>query len=597
MPDGSNLATPVPDDAIWLPSDESRLASKAMQLVDQCRSTVSQRAAYCRVLAAFMETGRQDGSKSLINLMYNHVDRLASYLYSPVSLRFGVEYDFDYPSEYQARAKVAAKILTRDWSNTSTDMMFGQGVFESLKYGATLLKQWPERDGDGFSHNRSLVMPWNFGVYAEYLNDLDRQPVMCETITLTLPEVWQRIYMMKNARDLYDKIRSHAQAGGTADGSESFFHSVLSTSTLQTGMTQSGGRAAPGGIVQLNVDPNFAMMAPQSEAQLARLHELYVWDGDGRTTIQIIEPDILIHPTTRRTNVLAFDPKTGSVAEHLKGAHPYTLIQPNPKHGYFWGRSELEDLMEPQGWLSDTCFDTRRLFNLQIDKILGFTGEGIQDEEYDQMRAAGFFNLGAGGAVTDLTPKFPPEAFTMIDKIIGFIEQLGGFDNVLSGRGEPGVRSGNHAGMMKQTASPRLRDRSLLVERQCAVAADFWLRVCEAKDGRKYWTDGTNSETQEATGFLLDDIPDDRRVMVDSHSASPIFQDDHSQLVTWGLDKGVTDPDYVVDHLPFPDKETLHHSIKARAAARQKEIEGLKHSDPEAYAKLLEKSAGGGHHR
>ena len=99
----------------------------------------------------------------------------------------------------------------------------------------------------------------------------------------------------------------------------------------------------------------------------------------------------------------------------------------------------------------------------------------------------------------------------MMDKIISYMEKIGGFDNVLSGQGETGVRSRNHFEGMKQTASPRLRDRALLVERQCAIAADFWLRVCEAKDGRKYWTDGSTPERRAATEFLLDDLPDASR--------------------------------------------------------------------------------------
>ena len=230
------------------------------------------------------------------------------------------------------------------------------------------------------------------------------------------------------------------------------------------------------------------------------------------------------------------------------------------------------------------------MFNLQIDKILAFDGEGVMDEQYDQMRAAGYFNLGQGGGVKDLTPPFPSEGLPFLDKLISFMEMIGGMDNLLSGRGEPGVRAGNHAGMLMKTASPRMRDRALLIERQCASAADFWLRVCEAKDGRNYWTDGSDAEKREATSFLLADLPDDRRVVLDSHSASPVFQDDHAQLVSWGLDHGIADAHYAVDHLPFPDKDALHHGIKERQIAQQKMLEDLKQRDPEGYVKLLEHS-------
>lgn len=597
MPDGSSFGdSKQPETPITLPSDERKLISRVIDLVSQCRVTSGQRAAYYRQLAAWTETGRQDGSKSKLNLLFNHLDRLASYLFSPVGLKFAIEYRYDYPGEMLKRARVAASTLTDDWEMSSTDMTFGQGVFNSLQFGAALLKQWPQRSGEGFVHQKSLVMPWNFGVYAEYINDLDRQPAMCETVTLTLPEVWNLVQGMPGDKELFSRIRKHAASGSSAGSPESVFHQVLSTATLQVGNMQPQ-RPTPGGIIQLNTDANYSIMTPTTAVETVLMHELFVWDGEGRTTIQFIEPDIMILPRSRRYNVLAHDPMSGATADDLRAAHPYTLIQPNPKHGYFWGRSELEDLMEIQGWISDTCNDLGRIMNLQFDRIYAFGGEGLNDEEYDQMRGAGYFNTGQGGDVKDLTPPFPPEGMPFLDKLINYMEMIGGMDNLLSGRGEPGVRAGNHAEMLMKTASPRMRDRALLVERQCAMAADFWLRVLEAKDPRHYWTDGKTLESQLATQFLLTDLPDDRRVVVDSHSASPVFQDDHAQLITWGMRHGVTDADYAVDHLPFPDKDTLHHGIRTRAEAQQKMLADLKQHDPEAFAKVVEKGAGGAKHR
>jgi len=53
----------------------------------------------------------------------------------------------------------------------------------------------PKKDGpDRISYEKKLVMPWNFGVYREGENDIENQEVLCETSTLTGPEVWQRIW-------------------------------------------------------------------------------------------------------------------------------------------------------------------------------------------------------------------------------------------------------------------------------------------------------------------------------------------------------------------------------------------------------------------
>jgi hypothetical protein len=125
----------------------------------------------------------------------------------------------------------------------------------------------------------------------------------------------------------------------------------------------------------------------------------------------------------------------------------------------------------------------------------------------------------------------------------------------MQGKGEPGVRADSHANTLMKTASPYLRDRALLVERQVATAADKTLSLKEAKDASKYWTDGTTIQTMSDTEFLLTDLPDDWRVSVDSHSSSPIFSDENTQLIMAGLKTGIVTGEYVVDNLPFPNKE------------------------------------------
>ena len=53
----------------------------------------------------------------------------------------------------------------------------------------------------------------------------------------------------------------------------------------------------------------------------------------------------------------------------------------------------------------------------------------------------------------------------------------------------------------------------------------------EYKDGRAYWTD---PDKIEETSFLLSDLPEDRRIVVDGHTTSPIFADEHQQLIVNG---------------------------------------------------------------
>lgn len=570
---------------IELPNDNKKLLDTANILIEQCRVSVGMRSAYYRLMNSIAETGRFDGTKSLINMMNAHLVRTKDHLFSPIELKFSLDYERTQPKTSYERGAEAAKVLTRTWERNGTDITFGRGVYEALKYGACLLKQWPQMEGEeqALCLYDKLVLPWHFGVYREDENRLDRQEALCETVLLTLPEVWRRIWHLPNADKLFERIKTHAKHGEASADPNSYFHQVLSTSQLNTGV-QGMTRPLPGGIVQLNNDPNFAIMGPVIAAETVQMHELWVkGEKDDYVTIQLIEPDILIAPLLKRANLLG-----------VPRQQPYRLIQPNEVTNWFWGRSELTDMIEPQGLLSSYCDDAKRLMGLQVDKILAFIGEGgMTDELYGQFRAAGYTNQSPGASVQDLTPKFPPELLPMMKFVIEIINTVGGFPDIMQGKGESGVRAGVHADTLLKTGSPTLRDRSLLVERQCAICADLTLQILEAKDQTRYWTKADQPLVDvEETAFLLADLPDDWRVTVDSHSTSPIFADDTAQLVLQGLKMGILDGEYAIDNLPVPNKETAKLRLREKEAKQAQFMQQLMEKNPQIADKLLEKQAG-----
>lgn len=575
-----------------VPTDKKELVAFTNDLIETCRVSAAVRGAYCRLMNAIAETGRYDGTKSLVNLMHRQLSRTASHLFSPVELKFALDFESPVPKDFMQMGKQAAKVLTRSWERDSTDLLFARGVFEALKYGAVLMKQMPQLDqrGKTAKYIAKLVMPWQFGVYNEAENDISEQYALCETTTLTKPQVWRRVHHLPNADKLYARILQHASRGQIAADPQSFFHQILSTSQLQTGVQQNT-RPLPGGIVQLNNDPNYAIMGPVIGADTVQMHEVWVQDDTGDyTTIQMVEPDVIIAPLYKRDNLLI--PRKADAHGDVEGSglQPYRLIQPNEVTNWFWGRSELVDLIEPQSLLSMWLDDLKRLFGLQVDKILGFIGEsGVTDELYAQFRNAGYTNLQPNSKIEDLTPKIPPEALPMIKWLIDTIHMLGEFPAIMQGQGEQGVRSEAHASTLLKTASPTLRDRALLVERQVAIHADLTLALKEAKEERFYWYDGDDIEKIEQSKFLLTDLPEDWRVTVDSHSSSPIFADEFSQLIMLAKRLGIVDDEYVLENLPFPGKEYAITQAKDRAKKQADLMQKLLQQDPEALTKLLAK--------
>lgn len=569
---------------IEIPTDTKELIPFASELIETCTVSQGMRAAYYRILNTIAETGSYDGTKSLINMMNSHLERVASNLFSPVELKFAMDYDNTYAPEIIKKGEVIAKHLTRQWEVTSTDQLFAQGVFEGGKYGVCLFKQWPQNVGTEVAprmkYNSDLVMPWNFGVYREDKTDLESQEALCETSRLTGPEVWQRIWNFPDAKKLYADIMTHAQAGQAGDSPDTFFHQVLSTSQINTGV-QSATRPLPGGIVQIGNDPNFGVMGPTIGAPTVKFHELWVKDKDDYVTIQMIHPDILIN-RFKLSNLLG--------VEHQQ---PYRLIRPNTISNWFWGRSELVDLIEPQGLLTTWAADVKRLFGLQIDRIMAFAGDStITDEAFAQFRMSGYANLGVGGKAEDLTPEMPPNSLDMLRFCIEQINVLGSFPEIMRGQGEQGVRAGVHADTLRKTATPTLRDRALQVERQCATAADLTLTLMEAKESRKFWVDPKKMDDN----FAITDLPEDWRVTVDSHSTSPIFADESQQLIFAARKTGDVDGEYMIDNLPFPNKEAAKAALRARKEAGEKMQEKLfGQLSPEGKDKAIEKMLGGHH--
>lgn len=579
-----------------IPTKEPALIRFANDLVETCMESSAARAAQGRLINQIVETGRLGGPSSKMNLLYDYLVRLRSYTYSPTDLRFILDFENEHPKSTYEQAAVVARTLTRDWERNNIDIEFGNGVFEGFKYGASILKQWTEPDGlhGEVNYCKRLVAPWNFGVYMEDENDLYKQPVLCERMLLSMPEVWRRIYKLPGAKELMKRIRSHAKKGESEWDNTSYFHQVLSTSQLNTSGVEPNGRVPSGGIVSPN--PDYGLQSPQVSIDRAEFYELWVQDGSDYTTIQIIEPDILITPyhvggvVMRKTNILIPTEKDSPLNS---GLQPYTLIQPTQSQGYLWGRPAIADLIELQGLITRAADDADRLLGVQVDKIIGFSGvDGLTDERYDQLRGAGWVSAPQGATMTDITPKFPEQLIPLLQLYRDIFKHVGGFSDLLEGKGESGVRAGSHANTLLKTGSPRLRDVSLGIERQCAQAGELTLCLKIAKDGERYWTKADTIEDVQKTSFLLTDLPDDRRVAVDSHSSSPIFRDDHVQEVSFAVKAGAIGPEDLLDFLSLPNKEKLKLSVREREKMKAVQTEELKKTDPEAWAKLMGKGGG-----
>jgi hypothetical protein len=564
-----------------LPSESGKLGKWVYErVVQQCRVSVGKRMQLARSINTWRYTGSDSGSAAIFNRLDVHCDKLASALFSPADLRFAVDFENDYGDLVLQRGQVAARYLTREFAQRNIDLAIQEAVEEAVPHGCMIVKHnWGHRGAD-----IEVLAPWQFGVYLESETNIDKQEALCETTYLLPEQVWRRISHRSDARELMRKILQRSRRTAADEVPPGFLHQVLMAGTPPLIQDQ-GASASPGGMISLTGTPAVAQLAAEIAEGLIEAHQLWIVNDETGdfTTVQLIDPDIIIAPRGIRANLfIPYD-------------HPFDVIRVNPQRQYFWGRSELAGLIKLQALLRDRAEDVKKIMGVQYDRIRTFIGfSGMNDERFDQMNQEGWLaEENPTAKVDDITPPLPPNALEEIKMWGQFFDEVAGFDNVLSGKGEPGIRSGNHFQGAVRQASPRLRDRAIRVERQAARIGEKSMWQMAAKDGRVHWT--KSDDAQNKTDFTLSQLPDDARVLVDSHSSSPVFEQDHANTAAFLFKSGALDAEGLLDLLPIPNRDYYKEKLKQREISKRQLMQSL---PPELLAReLVPHGRAGAHHR
>lgn len=183
-----------------------------------------------------------------------------------------------------------------------------------------------------------------------------------------------------------------------------------------------------------------------------------------------------------------------------------------------------------------------------------------------------------------------------VHEIERMFDDMVGLPPATRGKGEAGVRSHRQQESLVRQASPRFKDRALLVERSVEAVGGLILDLKRAHDANKIiaWVPEAESAGQGdkpdplmpppaeglvAVRFTYANLPEDVTVEVDSHSSSPAFSED-AKMLNFDLVKvGAESKDELVEHVDVSDPEELQAGIMRRdiaAAKAQKEAEALK---------------------
>jgi len=105
------------------------------------------------------------------------------------------------------------------------------------------------------------------------------------------------------------------------------------------------------------------------------------------------------------------------------------------------------------------------------------------------------------------------------------------------------------------------------VERQCAEWGEFNFRMLQAKDAEVQALD------KKGGSFVLSQLPDDAKVVVDSHTSSPVYQEDAERKAFLLQKAGAIDAADLIMLTHPPHEDILRSRAKEREEAQQKLIQ------------------------
>lgn len=577
-----------------IPKSSRRIGNWAAELVEACSADRTERIRTNAIYRNVYLVGDEDGNPQVYPKTFAYVDNLSSYLYSPVELRFLIEPYGPVGMADRAKNRAASAYMHRQLRRANVDTLIEQAVTWSLVKGKTFIKTMWERG----SLVPYLIQPELMGVLRPDLCDLDRQEAFAQTAYITPQDFARRVMGHDDEKKLLQRVKTYTDPGKGRDDPEQ--SNALKEIVLgglnpyqQAGRNQ-GQRQK--GVVNWLAGPK-PVFAPNVKQNLIRIDELWVWDDDRDdwTTIQLAGPDCVLEGggDTHR-NLLAdapgIDPKLRGKDNPLRGHHPFQEFCPNPLDGYFWGLSEILHVGLLQKSMNARIDGINLMLRKQEQPSRVITGSSsINQQAIAKLNKPGGWLAESGPQmkVDTIAMAVPADVWASLHELERLYNDMAGFAPVLQGRGEAGVRSQSHAAELTKNASPRFKDRALLVERQVAGIGGLVLDILKAHVDRKLTAfvapkDGgvdtiappidptlqTPVPGQKVIEFMLNQLDDDAMVTVDSHSSSPAFSYEARGLMFDLAKIGAADAEMVVSHVHPPGEDNMITDIQRKQQAQ-----------------------------
>lgn len=576
----------------------------ASEIVSQCNSSRVQRLQSGSIFKSIYLTGDEQGDPQLYNETHAFLENLSAYLYSAVDLRFMLDCYGAASVADVAKMKAASSLFHQYFRGSGTDTLIEDATLWSLVKGKTYIKnKWT---ADGFRD--SLIQPEFMGVLEENLRTLDEQDAFCHTMYVTPDRLWRMLKTHPDRDEMVRKAMKYATKGKNSDDPEheNTLRQIVVGSVYPYGISGQGNPVARG---QLNwLSPPTPQFSAEIISSLIPIYELWVWDDerdnekediDGEyTTIQFVGEDVVLRGELTHRNIFAdqfspYDKRRKSQptkGNPLAGHHPFSEICPNELDGFHFGRSEILNVALLQKAINARINGIGMMLRRQEDPPKFFSGvQGIKSSAYSMSKKAGgyFTDSNPGAKAQDLYPQLPDGIWESLHEYQTLFDRMGGFTATMSGRGDKGVRSKEHAAALTQNASPRFKSRALTLERQIEALGSLKLDMLKAHcvDKITAWVpkeesgnevilppDGSSSPpvpNMVPVDFTFYDLPENVRVSVDSHSSSPAFGEETKHLMFDLFKTQAIDQEELIEHLHPPGAERMLEVLERKKFQQQ----------------------------
>ncbi len=548
------------------PSDEEGISNRVKYVIDQCNATRDYRSQLYNRRERYFLFGTDAGEQVRYNRLESHIDLVAAFLYAPDHAFYNIAADRNADDAIVKQAIALQDEFNDDFQDDGLSDLVAEAIPWSLVYDTMIVKQgWNDAREAQFAE---LIPPQNFGVFREDVADLDSQSAFCHTYFLEWSEAAQRVIRAGRGSDL-------ARIAVENQPFVSPFPEMLNRMII----AGTGGSNLMGNITG-QINPTFTPTAtyqPKVDTAMVRFYELWAWDDDcsDYRIFHMVDPDIVIGDSKKTVDALMRAGKMKGGDDQLYKStsnyflpkdHPFTAIRPYTKYNYFWGKSHVDALIPLQDWMTERLDQIADILERQAyPPKVGSGFLGLTDEKMEAFGGADsyLFDQMPQAKVEELRPEMPPDIFADFNQINNLFLEASGLTEVLSGRGEQGVRSRQHAQELRKTGGGRIKRTALKLEPSLVRIGDLGLKLKMRNDDDEIVPEPDEHGQREP--FLASQMASDVKIRIEGHSHSPLFGDEAKEVAVMLMKAQAINKEMFVRMLNPPNRDNIIHGQRQDA--------------------------------